>query len=64
MINVEEISQIIRKQIQDYDKKVEVSETGSVISVGDGIARVYGLDNCMSMEMLDFPHMFRMRHLQ
>jgi len=56
MINVEEISQIIKKQIQDYDKKVEVSETGSVISVGDGIARVYGLDNCMSMEMLDFPH--------
>jgi F-type H+-transporting ATPase subunit alpha len=55
MISVEEISQIIRKQIQDYDKKVEVSETGSVINVGDGIARVYGLDNCMAMELLEFP---------
>ena len=42
-IRVEEISRIIRKQIEDYDKKVEVSETGSVLSAGDGIARIYGL---------------------
>lgn len=55
-INVEEISQIIRKQIEDYDKKVDVSETGFVISVGDGIARVYGLQNAMAGEMLEFPH--------
>ena len=55
-INIEEISQIIRKQIQDYDSKVEVSETGAVISCGDGIARVYGLDNCMANELLEFPH--------
>jgi F-type H+-transporting ATPase subunit alpha len=55
-INIEEISGIIRQQIQDYDKKVEVSETGAVISVGDGIARVYGLDNCMANELLEFPH--------
>jgi F-type H+/Na+-transporting ATPase subunit alpha len=55
-INVEEISHLIRQQIQDYDKKVEVSETGSVISVGDGVARVYGLENCMANELLEFPH--------
>ncbi|MBN1945114.1 MAG: F0F1 ATP synthase subunit alpha [Bradymonadales bacterium] len=55
-INVEEISKIIRDQISTYDQKVEVSETGYVLSVGDGIARVYGLDNAMSNEMLEFPH--------
>ena len=53
-INVEEISRIIRSQIQNYDQKVEVSETGSVVSIGDGIARVYGLDDCMMNELLEF----------
>ena len=52
-IRAEEISQIIREQIKDYEKKVELSETGIVLSVGDGIARVYGLKkswpwNCWS----------------
>jgi F-type H+-transporting ATPase subunit alpha len=55
-INVEEISRIIRKQIEDYDRKVEVSETGTVLSVGDGIARIYGLQRCMAGEMLEFPN--------
>lgn len=54
-IRAEEISQIIRDQIKDYEKKVELSETGRVISVGDGIARVYGVEKCMSMELLEFP---------
>ncbi|PIU30789.1 MAG: F0F1 ATP synthase subunit alpha [Syntrophobacteraceae bacterium CG07_land_8_20_14_0_80_61_8] len=54
-IRVEEISQIIREQIKDYEKKVELSETGRVLSVGDGIARVYGVEKCMSMELLEFP---------
>ena len=54
-INVEEISRIIRKQIEDYDQKVEVSETGTVISVGDGIARIYGLEKAMAGELLEFP---------
>jgi F-type H+-transporting ATPase subunit alpha len=54
-IKAEEISQIIRAQIKDYDKKIEMSETGVVLSVGDGIARVYGVDNAMSMELLEFP---------
>ncbi len=55
-IRAEEISQIIKQQIQDYDKKVEVSETGTVISVGDGIARLHGLENAMAGELLEFPH--------
>ena len=54
-IRAEEITQIIKQQIQDYDKKVEVSETGTVISVGDGIARLHGLENAMAGELLEFP---------
>jgi F-type H+-transporting ATPase subunit alpha len=54
-IRAEEISQIIRQQIQDFDKKVELSETGIVLSVGDGIARVYGVEKTMAMELLEFP---------
>jgi len=54
-IRSEEISQIIREQIKDYEKKVDLSETGRVLSVGDGIARVYGVEKCMSMELLEFP---------
>jgi F-type H+-transporting ATPase subunit alpha len=46
---------VIRGQIKDYDKKVEVSETGVVLSVGDGVARVYGVEKAMAMEMLEFP---------
>ncbi len=47
-LKAEEISQIIKEQISDYDKKVELSETGVVLSVGDGIARVYGLEKAMA----------------
>ena len=54
-IRAEEISQIIKDQIKDYDKKVELSETGIVLSVGDGIARVYGLEKAMTMELVEFP---------
>ena len=54
-IRAEEISQVIRAQIKDYEKKVEVSETGTVLSVGDGIARVYGIEKAMAMEMVEFP---------
>ncbi len=52
-IRAEEISEIIRKQIQDYDRKVEVSETGTVLSAGDGIARVYGLAGAMAGELVE-----------
>ncbi len=54
-IKAEEISQIIKGQIKDYETKVDLSETGTVISVGDGIARVHGVQNCMAMELLEFP---------
>lgn len=54
-IRAEEISQVIRSQIKDYEKKIEMSETGVVLSVGDGVARVYGVENAMAMEMLEFP---------
>ena len=54
-IKAEEISQIIEGQIKNYEKKVEMSETGVVLSVGDGIARVYGCDSAMAMELLEFP---------
>ena len=55
-IKADEITKIIREQIEGYRAGVEVSEIGSVISVGDGIARVYGLEKVMSGELLDFPH--------
>ncbi|HPL63026.1 MAG: F0F1 ATP synthase subunit alpha [Syntrophales bacterium] len=54
-IKAEEISQIISRQIKDYEKKLDISETGTVLSVGDGIARVYGVENAMAMELLEFP---------
>ncbi len=54
-IRAEEITQIISKQIKDYEKKLDVSETGTVLSVGDGIARVYGVENVMAMELVEFP---------
>jgi F-type H+-transporting ATPase subunit alpha len=54
-LKAEEISQVIRAQIKEYEKKVEMSETGTVLSVGDGVARVYGVENAMAMEMLEFP---------
>ena len=53
-IRAEEISQIIRKEIENFDQKVEVTETGTVLQTGDGIARVYGLENAMAGELLDF----------
>ncbi|NDY42074.1 F0F1 ATP synthase subunit alpha [Dissulfurirhabdus thermomarina] len=54
-INASEISDIIKKQIKDYEKAIDLAETGTVLSVGDNIARVYGVRNCMAMELLEFP---------
>ena len=51
----EEISSIIKQQIKNYDNKIELTDTGSVLKVGDGIATVYGLENAMSSELLEFP---------
>ena len=55
-IRADEISKILKEQIRDYQAGVTVNEVGTVISVGDGIARVHGLDNVMAGELLDFPH--------
>ncbi len=55
-IKADEISQLIREQIENYETKITVDEVGTVISLGDGIARVYGLDKVMAGEMLQFPH--------
>ena len=55
-IKADEITKIIREQIEEYRAGVEISEIGSVISVGDGIARVYGLEKAMAGELLEFPH--------
>lgn len=54
-IRAEEISEIISQQIKNYEKKLDVSEVGTVLSVGDGIARIYGVENAMAMELLEFP---------
>ncbi|MCI5071746.1 F0F1 ATP synthase subunit alpha [bacterium] len=53
-IRVEEISQVIKSHVRDYDKRVSVSETGTVLSVGDGIARIHGLEKAMAGELLSF----------
>ena len=55
-LKAEEISELIKKQITDFEKRVDVSEVGTVVKVGDGIAKVYGLDNAMSSELLEFPN--------
>ena len=55
-IKAEEISKIIREQIGSFAVDVDVAEVGSIISIGDGIARVHGVDNAMAGEMLEFPH--------
>ncbi|MBI5141960.1 MAG: F0F1 ATP synthase subunit alpha [Nitrospirae bacterium] len=55
-IKVDEISELIKKQISDFESRVDVSEVGSVLSVGDGIAKLYGLENAMAGELLEFPH--------
>ena len=54
-LRAEEISNIIKQQIAGYDKAVDVMETGTVLTLGDGIARIYGLDSAMAGELVEFP---------
>ncbi len=54
-IRADEISRILKEQIKNYNKTVEVTETGNVLSVGDGVARIYGLENVMAGELVEFP---------
>jgi F-type H+-transporting ATPase subunit alpha len=55
-IKAEEISSIIRQQIAGYETEIDIQEVGTVISVGDGVARIYGLERCMALELLEFPN--------
>ncbi len=55
-IRADEIAQVLREEIENYDQAVNVAETGSVISVGDGIARIHGLEKVMAGELIEFPH--------
>ncbi len=54
-INVAEITNVLKREIQAFESKLQVSEVGTVVEVGDGIARVYGLQNAMAGELLEFP---------
>src|SRR5215472_5147415 len=55
-IKADEITKLIREQIENYESKVQVDEVGTVISLGDGIARLHGLDKVMAGELIEFPH--------
>src|SRR6202162_570328 len=55
-IRADEITNILRQEIENYEKAIDVTEVGSVISVGDGIARIHGLEKVMSGELIEFPH--------
>src|SRR5512140_2953988 len=55
-IRADEITRVLRDEIENYEKTINVSEIGYVISVGDGIARIHGLDRVMAGEMIEFPH--------
>src|SRR3979409_1996112 len=55
-IKADEITQLLREQIQNYDSEMHVDEVGTIISLGDGIARIHGLEKVMSGELIEFPH--------
>src|SRR5512142_3463868 len=55
-IKADEITQLIREQIENYESKIAVDEVGTIISLGDGIARIHGLDKVMAGELISFPH--------
>src|SRR6516164_4200142 len=55
-IRADEITNILRQEIENYEKAIDVTEIGSVISVGDGIARIHGLEKVMAGELIEFPH--------
>src|SRR5258705_5854778 len=55
-IRADEITSILRQEIENYERAIDVSEVGNVISVGDGIARIHGLEKVMAGELIEFPH--------
>src|SRR5260370_25438037 len=55
-IRADEITELLRQQIENFEQRIQVDEVGTVISLGDGIARVHGLDKVMAGELIEFPH--------
>src|SRR3712207_9414391 len=55
-VKPEEITSIIKKQIESYEHKIQTVDSGTIIQIGDGIARVYGIEDCMEGELLEFPN--------
>lgn len=55
-IKPEEITSIIKNEIKNYEKELETVDSGTIIQIGDGVARVYGLEECMEGELLEFPN--------
>jgi F-type H+-transporting ATPase subunit alpha len=55
-LKADEITELLRQQIENYEQKISVDEVGTIISLGDGIARIHGLDKVMAGELIDFPH--------
>src|SRR6202158_3578115 len=55
-IRADEITELLRQQIENFEQRIQVDEVGTVISLGDGIARVYGLEKVMAGELIEFPH--------
>src|SRR6478609_9496396 len=55
-IRPEEITQILKSQLANFEKKLDISETGTVVAVGDGVAKIYGLEKAMAGELVDFGH--------
>src|SRR6266542_4711383 len=55
-IRADEITSILRQEIENYERAIDVAEVGSVISLGDGIARIHGLEKVMAGELIEFPH--------
>src|SRR5258708_21765841 len=55
-VRADDISRVLREEIENYEGSIDISETGSVISVGDGIARGYGVEKVMAGELIEFPH--------
>ena len=55
-IQANEITELLRQQIENYEQRIQVDEVGTIITLGDGIARVHGLDKVMAGELIEFPH--------
>ena len=54
-LKADEITELLRQQIENYEQKISVDEVGTIISLGDGIARIHGLDKVMAGELIEFP---------